>query len=82
MTYLGTRYMTVPAPTAGFAIGLAGRVWRWIRRPVMLDRQRRELNLLSDHILKDIGLSRADIDGIATHLVDGRPDTTRRSHAH
>jgi uncharacterized protein YjiS (DUF1127 family) len=83
MTYLGTRYMTARAPTAAFAIGpgLAGRIWKWIRRPVMIDRQRRDLNLLSDHILKDIGLSRADIDGIAMHLIDGRPDRTRRSHA-
>jgi uncharacterized protein YjiS (DUF1127 family) len=73
--------MTAQGPAAGlaFSTGLSGRIWKWIRRPVLIDRQRRELNLLSDHVLRDIGLSRADIDGIAIHLIDGRPDTTRRS---
>jgi uncharacterized protein YjiS (DUF1127 family) len=49
-----------------------------MRQRVMMDRQRRELNQLSDHLLKDIGLSRADIDSIAKHLADGRSDATRR----
>lgn len=80
MTYLGTQYMTATAPHTGFggAPGILNRLWQWMRRPVLIDRQRRQLNCLSDHILKDIGLSRADIDGIAMHLVDGRADGTRR----
>ena len=80
MTYLGTRTITGGAPNAGFGVApdLVGRCWNWIRRPVMIYRQRHELNQLSDHILKDIGLSRGDIDGIAIHLIDGRAYGTRR----
>lgn len=78
MTFLAPRYLTAATPQASFAAGTLDRIWRWIRRPVLIDRQRRELNYLSDHILKDIGLSRSDVDSIAMHLIDGRADVTRR----
>jgi uncharacterized protein YjiS (DUF1127 family) len=44
----------------------------------MTARQRRALESLSDHMLKDIGLSRSDIHGIAANLARGRSDVTRR----
>lgn len=80
MTHIETRMMTAGAASAGFGAGadLVGRIWNWIWRPVMIGRQRHQLNQLSDHILKDIGLSRAEIDGISVHLIDRHADGTRR----
>jgi hypothetical protein len=34
--------------------------------------------MLSDHMLKDIGLSRSDIDSITATLADMRTDAIRR----
>ncbi len=42
---------------------LGARVSRWAQ----LAEQRRQLRELDDHMLKDIGLSRADVDRIAGH---------------
>ncbi len=56
-----------------------GTRWKSIRRSAATARQRRALQSLSDHMLKDIGLSRSDIDGISASLVDRRADATRRS---
>lgn len=50
-----------------------------LRRSVGTARQRRALQSLSDHMLKDIGLSRSDIDGLSARLVEPRPDITRHS---
>lgn len=82
MTKYTTQTMTAAMPqgSAGLAVDLLGQFWRWIRRPIVIERQRRELNQLSDHILKDIGLSRAGIDGISIQLIDRRSDATRRRH--
>ena len=41
--------------------------WMTLRRSTAIARERSALRLLSDHLLKDIGLSRGDLDGIATH---------------
>ncbi len=56
-----------------------GTRWKSIRRSAAAARQRRTLQSLSDHMLKDIGLSRSDIDGISAGLIDRRADATRRS---
>ena len=48
---------------------------------VLLDSRRRELNHLSDRVLKDIGLSRGEIDGITLYAIDGRADGSRRRRA-
>jgi uncharacterized protein YjiS (DUF1127 family) len=79
MTYAGTRYMTGSDSNARFGVGfgILRRIWKSIRRSVMIAGQRRALHQLSDHMLKDIGLSRADIDGIATNLIDKNTDATR-----
>jgi uncharacterized protein YjiS (DUF1127 family) len=68
----------MPNGSVALALDLLGQFWGWLRRPLMIERQRRELNQLSDHILKDIGLTRAGIDGISIHMIDRQPDTTRR----
>lgn len=47
-------------------------------RSVGIARQRSALNMLSDHMLKDIGLSRSDIESLTATLADGRTDATRR----
>ena len=52
--------------------------WMRIRRSAAAARQRRALQSLSDHMLKDIGLSRGDIDGISATLVDPRGNAARR----
>jgi uncharacterized protein YjiS (DUF1127 family) len=40
------------------------RMWRWWQRRRALARTRRELNELSEHLLKDIGLPRGVIDSL------------------
>lgn len=47
---------------------LEGRARRWHRKREAI----RELNALSDHVLKDIGLSRAEIRSVVEGLLDGR----------
>jgi len=49
-------------------------------RSVGIARQRSALNSLSDHMLKDIGLSRSDIESITANLADGCTDTVRRRY--
>jgi len=83
MTYFGMKAMTAPMPNSSLALALdlLGQLWRWARRPAMVDRQKHELGQLSDYILKDIGLSRADIDDIALQVIDRRTDGPPRSRA-
>ena len=45
-------------PVAKFATLLADRLSTWLRR----GRERRDLGMLDDHMLKDIGVSRADVE--------------------
>jgi uncharacterized protein YjiS (DUF1127 family) len=47
-------------------------------RSIEIQRRRRLLQQMPDYLLKDIGISRADIDYLAEALVDGREDPTRR----
>jgi hypothetical protein len=78
MTYFDSRsVITTALDTAAHGGGILDRIWIWLWRPVMLDHQRRKLNYLSDRILKDIGLSRSDIDSVATYLIERRVDVTR-----
>lgn len=51
-----------------------GTRWKFIWRSAVTARQRRALQSLSDHMLKDIGLSRSDIDGVSASLADRRAD--------
>ena len=52
--------------------------WKSIWRSAAAARNRRALQSLSDHMLKDIGLSRSDIDSISAHSTGGRSDVSRR----
>lgn len=54
---------------------ILGTRWKLTWRSAAAARQRRALQSLSDHMLKDIGLSRSDIDGISASLADRRADT-------
>jgi uncharacterized protein YjiS (DUF1127 family) len=52
-------------------VAAAGR-WNHIRC------QRRLLREMPNELLRDIGVDRSDIDGLAEQIVDGRNDPTRR----
>jgi uncharacterized protein YjiS (DUF1127 family) len=48
-------------------------------RSIKIRHTRRQLQMMPDHLLKDIGISRSDIDSVAAALID-EPDPTRRVH--
>jgi uncharacterized protein YjiS (DUF1127 family) len=50
-----------------------------IQRSIAIARNRRALQGTPHYLLKDIGISRSDIDSIVVSMVDGIPDPTRRS---
>lgn len=70
-TDLKTRHWLI-APRA------AQRMLARLQRAIDIHRRRRLLRSLPDYLLKDVGLSRSDIDYIAEALADGRQDPTRR----
>jgi len=54
---------------------------RWVAsaaRSMEIKRGRRMLHGLPDHLLKDIGIGRSEIDYLTEALVDGRQDPTLR----
>jgi uncharacterized protein YjiS (DUF1127 family) len=73
MTYLGNHFPTA----ASWPAGILDRIWQSIRRYVQADRRGQELYRLPDRVLKDIGLHRSEIDGIAANLPDFVVDPTR-----
>ena len=73
MTYLGVHFPTAASRPAG----ILDRIWQSISRYVQAGRRRQELYRLPDRILKDIGLDRSEIDGIAANLSDFVVDPTR-----
>jgi uncharacterized protein YjiS (DUF1127 family) len=46
-------------------------------RALEKSRRRRALQAMPDYLLKDIGISRSEIDGVVEALVEGRADPTR-----
>ena len=58
--------------------GLLRRLIAHIVRARSIHMQRRLLSELPDHMLRDIGLCRSDIDYVARALADGDDDPTRR----
>jgi uncharacterized protein YjiS (DUF1127 family) len=52
------------------------RLLAHIVRARTIHARRRLLNQLPDHLLKDIGISRCNIDYVASALADGRDDPT------
>ena len=61
--------LTPPGPVRR----LVDAVWRAIEKR----RRRTLLQGMPDYLLKDIGISRCDIDGIVDALVEGRDDPMR-----
>jgi uncharacterized protein YjiS (DUF1127 family) len=60
------------------AAGIVRRLAAEIRRAVDINSRRRMLHQMPDYLLKDIGISRSDIDYVAAVLVDEDDDTRRR----
>jgi uncharacterized protein YjiS (DUF1127 family) len=56
---------------------LLGRLHRAVRIRTM----RRELQRMPDRLLKDIGVSRSEIDSIVMGIVDGTIDRTRHARS-
>ena len=61
---------------------LLRRVLAHIVRAHAISMQRRILNGLPDHMLRDIGLCRSDIDYVARALAEGHDDPTRQMKFH
>jgi uncharacterized protein YjiS (DUF1127 family) len=59
-------------------IGLVRWIAARIARSMATRRRRLILNEMSDDLLKDIGVSRSDIEYVAAAFGDGREDQTRR----
>ncbi|MBM3526488.1 MAG: DUF1127 domain-containing protein [Alphaproteobacteria bacterium] len=68
--FVGTQFSAPERREAGILLRWAKRVIRQIQ----IQRQRRVLESMPDWILKDVGISRSDIDSISISLVDGSPD--------
>jgi uncharacterized protein YjiS (DUF1127 family) len=61
---------------------LLRRLVAHIVRARTISAQRRILNEIPDHMLRDIGLYRSDIDYVARALADGHDDPTRQLRFH
>jgi uncharacterized protein YjiS (DUF1127 family) len=60
----------VPPASAGLLTSLISRIAVWLE----VHRERRQLLAMSDHMLHDIGLSRADAEGEGTRRFWDVPD--------
>jgi uncharacterized protein YjiS (DUF1127 family) len=69
------RNMSLARPVAGS--GLLRRLLARLMRTRAIQAQRRMLNHLPDHLLKDIGIDRCNVDYVAQAIVDNRRDPTR-----
>lgn len=76
--------MTMLAPSAEAQFvpsahegGLLRRMFRSFGRAVQISRCRAALQEIPDYMLRDIGISRSDIDAVSVSIVDGTPDPTR-----
>jgi uncharacterized protein YjiS (DUF1127 family) len=63
-------------------LGLLRRLVARIVRAHAIRMQRRLLDTLPDHMLRDIGLCRSDIDYVARAIADGHDDPTRQVKLH
>jgi uncharacterized protein YjiS (DUF1127 family) len=70
-----TANISLPCPVA--RPGLLRRMIARIMRARAIQAQRRMLRHLPDHLLKDIGINRCNIDYIAQAVVDEHDDPTR-----
>ena len=58
---------------------LAARVAAWIAREIAVRREMRRLGEFNDHMLRDIGIARADIEGAVRRGHDGSNNDPPRS---
>jgi uncharacterized protein YjiS (DUF1127 family) len=61
---------------------LLRRLVAYIVRAYRIRTQRRILNQIPDHMLRDIGLYRSEIDYVARAIADGHDDPTRQLRFH
>jgi len=61
---------------------LLRRMFARIVRARTIRMQRRILSQIPDHMLRDIGLYRSEIDYVARAIVDGHDDPTRQLRFH
>jgi uncharacterized protein YjiS (DUF1127 family) len=61
--------------------GLVRRLLGRLDRAVRISTMRSELQQMPDHLLKDIGVSRSEIDSIVTGIVNGTIDGTRHARS-
>ena len=66
----------MPLPRAFARPGLLRRLLAHIKRARTIQVQRRLLHELPDHLLKDIGINRCNIDYVTQAIVDEREDPT------
>jgi uncharacterized protein YjiS (DUF1127 family) len=70
-----TQDISLPRPAA--RPGLLRRLFARIMRARTIQVQRRLLRELPDHLLKDIGLNRCNLDYVTEAIVDEQDDPTR-----
>jgi uncharacterized protein YjiS (DUF1127 family) len=59
-------------------VGLLSSLFKSVQRSLAIAQNRRVLQGIPDNALKDIGISRSEIDSIVLSAVDDVPDLTRR----
>ncbi len=64
--------------TSRTIVRFPARAATWLARWLARRRMRRILHEMPDHLLKDVGVSRSDIEYLAAAVVDGLQDPTRR----
>ena len=66
---------------ADVEVSAPGRFWRAMQalfKAMEKSHRRRLLQTMPDYLLKDMGISRCEIDAVVEEMIDGRPDPTRR----
>jgi uncharacterized protein YjiS (DUF1127 family) len=68
-----------PHGLPGSQIGPLSSLFKSLQRSLAIAQKRRVLQGIPNNLLKDIGISRSEIDSVVLSVVDGVPDLTRRS---
>jgi uncharacterized protein YjiS (DUF1127 family) len=68
-----------PHALPGSRFGLLSSLFKSLQRSLAIAQKRRVLQGIPDNLLKDIGISRSEIDSIVLSAVDDVPDLTRHS---
>jgi uncharacterized protein YjiS (DUF1127 family) len=77
MTYAASETGVFAPTVATTPPGAIRRLVAAVHRAFDKSRRRRALQAMPDYLLKDIGISRCDIDAVVDAIVDGRDDPTR-----